>query len=53
MYKEMRFKAFYLGHSRFVVNKSGKNDKIALNRSAKSTDIFFYISMKTYVVGTR
>ena len=51
----MKFKAVCLGHSRFVVNESEKkkrNDKIALNGSILSTDIFSDFSMKTYVVGT-
>ena len=36
----MEFKAVYFGHSGVVVNKSEKNDKIALKGQLKSTDIF-------------
>ena len=49
----MKFNAVYLGHSRFVVNKSEKkNDKIALKSQPKSTDFFSYFSIKTYIVST-
>ena len=44
-YKEMKRKAVYLGHSRFVSCKKKKKKK-------KKIDIFSYFSMKTYVVGT-
>ena len=48
----MTFKAVYLDYSRFVVNKSEKNDKIALNKSTQQYWHFSYFSMKIYVVGT-
>ena len=48
----MKFRAVYLGHSRFVVNKSEKekeiNDKIALNKSTQKYWYFSYFTMKTY-----
>ena len=45
----MKFKAVYLGHSRFVVNKS---EKKKLRKIAQKYWYFSYFSMKTYVVGT-
>ena len=36
----MEFKAVYLGHSRFVVNKIENFDIIALKSEPKSTGIF-------------
>ena len=43
-YKEMKFKAVYLNHSRFMVNKSEKknkkNDKIALKSQPKKSAMF-------------
>ena len=44
----MKFITVYLGYSRFVVNKSEKKDKVALNKYW----YFSYFFKKTNVVGT-
>ena len=39
----MKFKAVYLEHFRFVVNKSEKNDKIALKVNPKVLIFFLFV----------